>query len=156
MLPINTTAPDFTLKDKDGNPVTLSQFRGKKVILYFYPKDDTPGCTKQACGFAESLPQFDEKDAVIIGVSKDSEASHQKFAQKYSLPFILLSDPDLAAIHSYDVWQEKKMYGKVTMGVKRTTYIIDEAGIIINADDQVKAETNAADVLAWLANPVIL
>ena len=156
MLPISTTAPDFTLNDKDGNPVTLSQFRGKKVILYFYPKDDTPGCTKQACCFAESLPQFDEKDAVIIGVSKDSEASHQKFSQKYSLPFILLSDPDLVAIRSYDVWQEKKMYGKVTMGVKRTTYIIDEAGIIINADDQVKAETNAADVLAWLANPVIL
>ncbi len=156
MLNRNSKAPDFTLPDKDGNEVSLSDFRGKKVILYFYPKDDTPGCTKQACGFAELFPAFAEEAAVIIGISKDSEKSHQQFAGKYNLPFILLSDPDLQAIKAYDVWQEKTMYGKSYMGVERTTYIIDENGVIINADNQVKAETNAQDVLAWIKNPVIL
>lgn len=156
MISIKSKAPDFTLPDKDGKPVSLADFKGKKVILYFYPKDDTPGCTKQACGFAELLPQFSEEAAVVIGISKDSEESHQKFAEKYNLPFILLSDPDLQAIKLYDVWQEKKMYGKSTMGVERTTYIIDENGIIISADNKVKAETNAQDVLTWIKNPVIL
>ena len=151
MLEVNMQAPDFCLPDKDGNPVRLEDFRGKKVVLYFYPKDNTPGCTRQACAFAASYEQFRTQDVVVIGISKDSVASHQKFAQKNSLPFILLSDPDLQAIQSYGVWQEKKLYGKVSMGVVRTTFIINEQGIIEKVMPKVKPDTNAADILAYLA-----
>ena len=151
MLEIGMKAPDFSLPDKDGNTVRLSDFQGKKVVLYFYPKDNTPGCTRQACAFAASYEQFKAQDIVVIGISKDSVASHQKFAQKYDLPFILLSDPELQAIQAYDVWQEKKLYGKVSMGVVRTTYIIDEQGIIEKVMPKVKPDTNAADILAYLA-----
>ena len=128
MLEIGTKAPDFTLPDQNGNMHSLSEYKGKKVILYFYPKDNTAGCTKQACGFAERYPQFTEKGAVVLGISKDSVASHKKFEEKYGLPFTLLADPELAAIQAYDVWQEKKNYGKTYMGVVRTTYLIDENG----------------------------
>ena len=133
MLTIGTKAPDFTLQDQNGKERTLSEFRGQKVVLYFYSKDMTSGCTKQACGFAELYPQFMEKGAAVIGVSKDSAASHKKFEEKYHLPFILLADPDKAAIQAYDVWKEKNMYGKATMGVVRTTYLIDENGMIVKA-----------------------
>ena len=133
MLAVNTKAPDFTLQDKDGNSVSLSDFHGKKIILYFYPKDNTPGCTRQACAFAKAYDEFKKDNIVVIGISKDSVASHQKFAEKYSLPFVILSDPELLAIKAYDVWQEKKLYGKVSMGVVRTTYIINEQGIIEDA-----------------------
>lgn len=150
MLTPNTKAPQISLNDKDGNPVKLSDFLGKKVIVYFYPKDNTPGCSKQAANFAEHFPKFQEKDIVILGISKDSEASHQKFAEKYNLPFILLSDPDLKAIKDYDVWQEKKLYGKVGMGVVRTTYVIDEKGMIEKVFEKVKAAQNAEDVLEYL------
>ena len=151
MLEIGTKAPDFTLADKDGNAVTLSGFLGKKVVLYFYPKDNTPGCTRQACAFAGSYEAFKSREAVVIGVSKDSVASHQKFAAKYDLPFILLADPDLQAIQAYGVWQEKKLYGKVSMGVVRTTYIIDENGMIEKVMPKVKPDTNAQEILAYLA-----
>ena len=151
MLTIGTKAPDFTLPDKDGNPVRLADYLGKKVVLYFYPKDNTPGCTRQACAFAASYEQFKAQDATVIGISKDSVASHLKFAQKYDLPFILLSDPELQAIQAYGVWQEKKLYGKVSMGVVRTTYIIDEQGIIEKVMPKVKPDTNAAEILAYLA-----
>ena len=151
MLETGMKAPDFSLPDKDGNTVRLSDFQGKKVILYFYPKDNTPGCTRQACAFAASYEQFKAQDATVIGISKDSVASHLKFAQKYDLPFILLSDPELQAIQAYDVWQEKKLYGKVSMGVVRTTYIINEQGIIEKVMPKVKPDTNAADILAYLA-----
>ena len=151
MLEIGMKAPDFSLPDKDGNTVRLSDFQGKKVVLYFYPKDNTPGCTRQACAFAASYEQFKAQDIVVIGISKDSVASHQKFAQKYDLPFILLSDPELQAIQAYDVWQEKKLYGKVSMGVVRTTYILDEQGIIEKVMPKVKPDTNAAEILAYLA-----
>ena len=144
-------APDFSLLDKDGNTVRLSDFQGKKVVLYFYPKDNTPGCTRQACAFAASYEQFKTQDAAVIGISKDSVASHLKFAQKYDLPFVLLSDPELQAIQAYGVWQEKKLYGKVSMGVVRTTYIINEQGIIEKAMPKVKPDTNAAEILAYLA-----
>ena len=130
MLEVGTKAPDFQLLDKDGQPVRLSDFLGKKIVLYFYPRDNTPGCTRQACAFAQSYPQFQNRDVVVIGISKDSVASHLKFAQKYELPFLLLSDPELQAIQAYDVWQEKKLYGKVSMGVVRTTYLINEQGNI--------------------------
>lgn len=150
MLEIGIKAPDFTLPDQDGNMVSLSDFTGKKVVLYFYSKDNTPGCTKQACGFGELYPQFEEKGAVVLGVSKDTSASHKKFAQKYELPFILLSDPELQAIQAYDVWQEKKLYGKVSMGVVRTTYVIDPQGNIEKVMPKVKPDTNAADILAYL------
>ena len=150
MLPVGTQAPDFTLPDKDGNPVSLSYFLGKKVILYFYPKDSTPGCTRQACAFAAAYGEFEQLGVTVIGVSKDSAASHLKFAEKYALPFVLLSDPELQAIQAYGVWQEKKLYGKVSMGVVRTTYVIDEHGIIEKAMPKVKPDTNAADVLALL------
>ncbi len=150
MLEIGTKAPDFTLPDKDGNLVSLSDFLGKKVVLYFYPRDNTPGCTRQACAFGENYPAFMEKGAVVIGISKDSVTSHQKFAEKYSLPFILLSDPELAAIQAYGVWQEKKNYGKVSMGVVRTTYIIDETGKIQHVFKKVKPDTNPAESLAAL------
>ena len=151
MLETGVKAPDFTLLNQDGNPVSLSDFMGKKVILYFYPKDNTPGCTRQACAFAGSYAAFREMDAVVIGVSKDSAASHAKFAAKYELPFVLLSDPQLQAIKAYDVWQEKKLYGKVSMGVVRTTYIIDENGLIEKVMPKVKPDTNAQEILAYLA-----
>ena len=150
MLEVGTKAPQFTLQDKDGNAVSLSDFRGKRVVLYFYPKDNTPGCTRQACAFAGAYEAFKAKDIVVIGVSRDSVASHQKFAQKYNLPFVLLADPELQAIKAYDIWQEKKLYGKVSMGVVRSTYIIDEHGVITHAMPKVKPDTNAADVLAAL------
>ena len=150
MLETGMKAPDFTLTDTDGNSVSLSDFLGKKVVLYFYPKDNTPGCTRQACAFAAAYEGFREKDVVVIGVSRDSVASHQKFAQKYDLPFILLSDPELQAIQAYGVWQEKKLYGKVSMGVVRTTFIIDEEGNIEKVMPKVKPDTNAAVILDFL------
>ena len=151
MLTQGIKAPDITLPDKDGNNITLSSFAGKKVVLYFYPKDNTPGCTRQACAFAAAYEGFKSKDVVVIGISKDSTASHQKFADKYNLPFILLSDKDLEAIKAYDVWQEKKMCGKVGMGVVRTTYIIDENGIIEAVMEKVKPDTNAQEILEYLS-----
>ena len=150
MLETGTKAPDFTLNGKDGKAVSLSDFMGKKVVLYFYPKDNTPGCTRQACAFAAAYEDFKTLDAVVIGVSKDSEASHRKFAEKYGLPFILLSDPELKAIQAYGVWQEKKNYGKVSMGVVRSTFIIDEKGLIEKVMPKVKPDTNAAEILAYL------
>ena len=150
MLEAGMKAPDFTLEDKDGNKVSLSDFLGKKVVLYFYPRDNTPGCTRQACAFASSYKGFKEKNAEVIGVSKDSVASHVKFAEKHGLPFILLSDPDLEAIKAYGVWQEKKLYGKVSFGVVRTTFIIDEAGNIEKVMKKVKPDTNAQEILAEL------
>ncbi len=143
-------APDFTLEDKDGNKVSLSDFLGKKVVLYFYPRDNTPGCTRQACAFAGAYKEFKEKNIEVIGVSRDSVSSHVKFAEKHNLPFILLSDPDLLAIKAYGVWQEKKLYGKVSFGVVRTTFIIDEAGNIEKVMKKVKPDTNAQEILAAL------
>ena len=151
MLEAGTKAPAFTLPDKDGNPVSLSDFAGKKVVLYFYPRDNTPGCTRQACAFAGAYEDFKKIGAVVIGVSKDSAASHQKFAEKYDLPFILLSDPELAAIQAYSVWQEKKNYGKVSMGVVRSTFVIDENGVIEKVMPKVKPDTNAEDILTYLS-----
>jgi peroxiredoxin Q/BCP len=150
MLETGTKAPEFTLPDQNGQMHSLSDYKGQKVILYFYPKDNTSGCTKQACGFAERYPQFQEKGAVVLGVSKDSVASHKKFKEKYGLPFTLLSDTELTAIKAYDVWKEKKNYGKVSMGVVRTTYLIDEQGIIIKAMDKVKAADNPQEMLDQL------
>ena len=150
MLEIGTAAPSFSLPDQNGQMHTLEECRGKKVILYFYPKDNTPGCTKQACGFGELYPQFTEKGAVVVGISKDSVASHKRFEEKYSLPFTLLSDPELQAIQAYDVWKEKTLYGKKSMGVVRTTYLIDEDGIIVRAMDKVKAAQNPAQMLEIL------
>ena len=150
MLEVGTKAPQFTLQDQAGNAVSLSDFAGKRVVLYFYPKDNTPGCTRQACAFAGAYEAFKAKDIAVIGVSRDSVASHEKFAQKYGLPFILLADPELQAITAYDVWKEKKLYGKVSMGVVRSTYVIDEHGVITHAMPKVKPDTNAADVLAAL------
>ncbi len=151
MLEIGAKAPEFTLKDKNGNPVSLSGFLGKKVVLYFYPRDNTPGCTRQACAFAAAYEGFKASNVVVIGVSKDSVASHLKFAQKYDLPFILLSDPELQAIEPYGVWQEKRLYGKVSMGVVRTTFIIDEQGNIEKIMPKVKPDTNAAEIFSYLA-----
>lgn len=150
MLNVGMEAPAFTLLDKDGQEVSLESFRGKKVVLYFYPRDNTSGCTKQACAFGAHYGDFREKGAVVIGVSKDSVASHGKFAAKYDLPFILLSDPELQAIQAYDVWHEKKMCGKVSMGMVRTTYVIDENGVIEWAKEKVKPDTNAEEILAYL------
>ena len=150
MLEAGMQAPAFTLADKDGKMVSLSDFLGKKVVLYFYPKDNTPGCTRQACAFAAAYSEFEKKNAVVIGISKDSVSSHEKFAEKYNLPFILLSDPDLQAIRAYGVWQEKKPYGKTSMGVVRTTFIIDEQGKILKVMPKVKPDTNAAEVLEIL------
>lgn len=150
MLEVGAKAPDFTLKDKDGNDVSLKDFYGKKVVLYFYPKDNTPGCTKQACAFAGTYKGFEELGVQVIGISKDSVKSHANFAAKYNLPFILLADPELQAIQAYDVWKEKKLYGKVSMGVVRTTYIIDESGVIEKVMEKVKPDTNAAEILAYL------
>ena len=152
MLEAGIKAPDFTLNDKDGKQISLSDYLGKKVVLYFYPRDNTPGCTKDACAFAGAYEGFRRNDVVVIGVSKDSEASHRKFAEKYNLPFILVSDPELKAIQAYDVWQEKKLYGKVSMGVVRSTYIIDENGIIEKVYPKVKPDTNAAEILDYLEN----
>lgn len=151
MLEIGSKAPGFELPDQNGKMRTLDEFKGKKVILYFYPKDNTPGCTKQACGFGELYPQFQEKDAAVIGVSKDSVASHKKFEEKYALPFILLSDTELSAIQAYEVWQEKNMYGKKTMGVVRTTYLIDEEGMIVKTMGKVKAAENPRQMLESLS-----
>lgn len=150
MLETGIKAPEFALPDQDGVVRSLSEWRGRKVILYFYSKDNTAGCTKQACGFAELYPAFTEKDAVVVGVSRDSVASHKKFAEKYSLPFTLLSDSELEVIRGYDVWQEKNMYGKKTMGVVRTTYLIDEAGVIVRAQGKVRAADNPAQMLELL------
>lgn len=147
MLEAEMKALDFTLQDKDGNTVSLSDFAGKKVVIYFYPRDNTPGCTRQACAFAASYEEFRAKDVVVIGISKDSVASHQKFAAKHDLPFILLSDPELIAIQAYGVWQEKKLYGKVSMGVVRTTFVVGENGVIQKVMPKVKPDTNAAEVL---------
>ncbi|MCR5728564.1 MAG: thioredoxin-dependent thiol peroxidase [Lachnospiraceae bacterium] len=150
MLETGTKAPDFSLPDQNGEIHSLSDYKGKKVILYFYPKDNTSGCTKQACGFSDRYPQFKEKGAVILGVSKDSVASHKKFEEKYGLPFTILSDTELEVIKAYDVWKEKKNYGKVSMGVVRTTYLIDEDGIIVKAMDKVKAADNPQEMLEML------
>ena len=150
MLEAGVKAPEFKLQDKDGNLVSLSDFKNKKVVLYFYPKDSTPGCTKQACSFRDNYEAFESKDVVVIGISKDSVKSHGRFAEKNELPFILLSDPELEAIQAYDVWQEKKLYGKVSMGVVRTTYIIDENGNIEKVYDKVKTDKNVGEVLEYL------
>ena len=152
MLNIGDKAPNFTLLDAQGNYIRLSDFLGRKVVLYFYPKDNTPGCTRQACAFAANYTDFKELNVTVIGISKDSVSSHQKFAEKYSLPFVLLSDPELHAIQAYDVWQEKKNYGKVSMGVVRTTYIINEQGNIEKVMPKVKPDTNAAEILEYLTD----
>ena len=143
-------APDFTLNDKDGNKVSLSDFCGRKVVLYFYPKDNTPGCTRQACAFAKAYGEFEKMGVAVIGVSKDSQASHVKFANNYSLPFILLSDPELQVIKEYGVWRERKLYGKIGFGVSRNTFIIDENGFIEKVMEKVKPDTNAAEILDYL------
>ena len=150
MLELGVKAPDFTLPDQDGELKTLSQYRGQKVVLYFYPKDNTAGCSKQACAFGELYPDFLEKGAVVLGVSKDSVASHKKFHEKFALPFTLLSDVDKEVIMAYDVWKEKVNYGKRTMGVVRTTYLIDEEGVIIKAFSNVKAAENPGQMLKAL------
>ena len=150
MLEKGMKAPDFTLKDKDGKDVSLSDFLGKKVVLYFYPKDNTPGCTRQACAFAGAYRGFAEKGVEVIGISKDSIESHRKFAEKHGLPFVLLSDPELEAIKAYGVWQEKKLYGKLSMGVVRTTFVIDEQGVIERVMPKVKPDTNAEEILKTL------
>ena len=150
MLEVGTKAPDFTLQDQHGSLVSLSDFQGKKVVLYFYPKDNTPGCTRQAVAFAANYESFKSADAVVIGISKDSVASHLKFAEKYDLPFVLLSDPDHAVIEAYGAWQEKKNYGKVSMGVVRSTYLMNEEGIIEKVMPKVKPDTNAEEILAYL------
>lgn len=150
MLEVGTKAPAFTLPDKDGRPVRLSDFLGRKVILYFYPRDNTSGCTRQACAFGAAYGQFQAKNVAVIGVSKDTVASHQKFAAKNDLPFILLADPELQAIQAYDVWKEKKLYGKVSMGTVRATYVIDETGVIEKVIPKAKPDTNAAEILAYL------
>ena len=151
MLKEGTKAPAFTLPDEPGNPVSLSDFTGKKVVVYFYPKDNTPGCTRQACAFAAAYEDFKKIDVAVIGISKDSQRSHTNFIKKYELPFILLSDPEREAIEAYDVWKEKKMYGKTSMGVVRTTYIINEEGIIEKVFEKAKPDTNAAEILEYLA-----
>ena len=150
MIEIGMKAPNFTLSDQIGNSVSLSDYLGRKVVLYFYPKDNTPGCTRQACAFAAAYEDFMERNVAVIGISKDSVASHTKFSGKYDLPFILLSDPQLQAIEAYGVWQEKKLYGKVSMGVVRTTFLIDEQGNIERIMPKVKPDTNAAEILDYL------
>ncbi|MBQ4249906.1 MAG: thioredoxin-dependent thiol peroxidase [Clostridia bacterium] len=150
MLEAGKKAPGFTLNDKDGNPVSLSDFSGRKTVLYFYPKDNTSGCTRQACAFGRTYDEYERLGVAVIGVSRDSEASHRKFAEKNSLPFILLSDPELTAIKAYDVWQEKKLYGKTSMGVVRTTYLIDASGTIEKVWPKAKPDTNADEILAYL------
>ena len=147
MLEVGTVAPDFLLQNQDGKEIRLSDFLGKKVILYFYPKDNTPGCTKQACSFAELYPQFIEKGAIVLGVSKDSVKSHAKFKEKYHLPFDLLADPEHQVLELYDVWKEKNMYGKKVMGTVRSTYLIGEDGKIEKAFFKVKATENPSQML---------
>ena len=151
MLEVGAKAPDFTLPDKDKRMISLSDFAGKKVVLYFYPRDNTPGCTRQACAFAKGYEEFQKRNVEVIGISKYSILSHTRFAEKYSLPFILLSDPELTAIQAYGVWQEKKLYGKVSMGVVRTTFIIDETGHIEKIMPKVKPDTNAEEILKYLS-----
>ena len=151
MLQVHTPAPDFTLPDASGKQISLHDFKGKKVVVYFYPKDNTPGCSKQACAFKDAYSAFQQANVIVIGISKDSQRSHQNFIQKYELPFLLLSDPQLEAIQAYDVWQEKKLYGKTYMGVVRATYIIDEGGMIAHVFDKADPTTNAQDVLALLS-----
>ena len=150
MLNVNEKAPNFTLNDQNGETVSLSDFRGKRVVLYFYPKDNTPGCTRQACAFAGAYEEFQKRGVEVIGISRDSAESHIKFAEKYNLPFRILSDPTLDVINAYGVWQEKKLYGKVSFGVVRTTFIIDENGIITKVMPKVKPDTNAAEILEFL------
>ena len=150
LLEAGAKAPQFTLPNAEGDPVSLADFAGKKVVLYFYPRDNTPGCTRQACAFAGAFEEFKQIDAVVIGISKDSTASHKKFAEKHGLPFLLLSDPELTAIQAYGVWQEKKNYGKVSMGVVRSTFVINENGMIEKAMPKVKPDTNAAEILEYL------
>lgn len=150
MLEAGVKAPDFTLEDANGNKVSLSDFKGKRVVLYFYPKDNTPGCTRQACAFKNAYDGFKAKDIAVIGISKDSVKSHVNFAEKYELPFIILSDEELAAIKAYDVWQEKKNYGKTYMGVERTTYIIDKDGTIEKVYKRAKPDSNAAEILEYI------
>lgn len=150
MLEVGIQAPDFTLPNQDGEDISLHDMKGKKVVLYFYPKDNTPGCTKQACGFGENYSHFVEKNAVVIGISKDTVKSHKKFEQKYNLPFMILADPELEVIQLYDVYHEKNMYGKKVMGVVRTTYLIDEEGMIVQAFDKVKAAQNPQQMLELL------
>lgn len=150
MIAIGQKAPDFTLPDKNGNPVSLSDFIGKKVVLYFYPKDNTPGCTRQACAFASLYSEFQKRGIEVIGISRDSVASHVKFAEKHALPFVLLADPELEVIRTYGVWQEKKLYGKISMGIVRTTFIIDENGMIEEIMPKVKPDTNAEEILKKL------
>lgn len=150
MLEAGMKAPDFTLLDKDGNQVSLADFKGSKVVVYFYPKDNTPGCTREACAFRDAYEEYKTLGVPVIGISKDSVRSHMNFAAKQSLPFCLLSDPELAAIQAYDVWKEKKLYGKVSMGVVRTTYLIDEQGVIEKVYDKVKPDNNAAEILEYL------
>lgn len=154
MLTTGMKAPDFSLSDQHGNTVSLADYAGKKIVLYFYPRDNTPGCSRQACAFAGAYEDFKTMNIAVIGVSKDSVASHVKFAEKYSLPFTLLSDPELQAIQAYDVWQEKKNYGKVSMGIVRSTYIIDENGVIEKVMPKVKPDTNAAEILEYLRGKV--
>lgn len=154
MLTAGIKAPDFSLSDQHGNTVSLADYAGKKIVLYFYPRDNTPGCSRQACAFAGAYEDFKTMNVAVIGISKDSVASHVKFAEKYSLPFTLLSDPELQAIQAYDVWQEKKNYGKVSMGVVRSTYIIDENGVIEKVMPKVKPDTNAAEILEYLRGKV--
>lgn len=150
MIEVGREAPDFVLPNADGEEVRLSDYRGKKVVLYFYPKDNTPGCTRQACAFAGAYQGFAEKDVFVIGISKDTVASHKKFAEKHNLPFVLLADPELVAIQAYGVWVEKKRFGKVGMGIARTTFIIDEEGKIEKVMAKVKPDTNAEEILAYL------
>ena len=150
MLSVGDKAPSFTLKDKNGREVSLSDFLGKRVVLYFYPKDNTPGCTRQACAFAGAYGEFRKRGVEVIGISRDSAASHERFAEKHNLPFVLLSDPDLVAINAYGVWQEKKLYGKTSFGVVRTTFLIDENGVVEKVMPKVKPDTNAAEILAEL------
>ena len=150
MLETGTTAPDFTLPDQNGKNHSLKEYRGKKVILYFYPKDNTPGCTKQACGYSALLPQIEEKGAIVLGVSKDSVVSHKRFEEKQNLSITILSDPERKVIEAYDVWKEKKQYGKISMGVVRTTYVIDEAGFVEKVMPKVKPDTNALEILNYL------
>ena len=152
MLEVGTIAPDFTLKDQNGADVSLSQFQGKKVVIYFYPKDLTPGCTREACAYAGLNPQFDAENIVVLGISKDSVASHEKFALKHNLPFILLSDENRVVLEAFGVWQEKKMYGKVSMGVVRSTFILDEEGKIIKVFKRAKPDTNAQEALDFIRN----
>lgn len=152
MLKAGTEAPDFLLHDKDGKEIKLSDFAGKKVVVYFYPKDNTPGCTRQACAFRDTYEDFRKKDVIVIGISKDSEKSHQKFVEKFNLPFLLLSDPELQAIQAFGVWQEKKMYGKISMGVVRSAFIINEDGKIEKVFEKAKPDTNAQEILDYLKN----